>query len=232
MKRRYISFILVLISLFFVLVSCGKNNSSDEISELKSQVVELQSMLSNNTTVVPATPPDISTNTTAIIVQPTIKATEKPVTNDKKAEKTITEAPKMIVSRVDSLITRTKNQKAVATTKAVSISISDISLDYEIQPPNSIGAVYMTSTYTNNSKYTITGLKYKILLKDENKTTYLMNYDTIMPGETSAVFDSFGPKSLSYDDVEFLKCNITALNDSGKKVFIEYDYKLKTYKVV
>ena len=228
MKRQYISIALVFISLFLILVSCGKNNSSDEISELKSQVAELQSMLSNNTTVGPAAPPDVSTNTT----QPTIKVTENPVTNDKKAEKNITEAPKMIVSRVDSLITRTKNQKAVATTKAVSISISDISLDYDIQPPNSIGAVYMTSTYTNNSKYTITGLKYKILLKDENKTTYLMNYDTIMPGETSAVFDSFGPKSLSYDDVEFLKCNITALNDSGKKVFIEYDYKLKTYKVV
>jgi hypothetical protein len=69
-----------------------------------------------------------------------------------------------------------------------------------------------------------------MLLKDSNKTTYLSDYDTILPGETSPKFNSFGPKSMKMDDIQILKYEITIAKEDGSKTHLEYDNKLKQYK--
>lgn len=112
------------------------------------------------------------------------------------------------------------------------VKISDLRIRYTILPPNSIGTVYMEGTYTNNSKYTIKSFSLTVLLKDKNDKTYLSCYDTVLPGETSPIFDSFGPDSQSPDDVEFLECSLQVIDETGDSKFIDYDYKLKTYSII
>jgi hypothetical protein len=69
------------------------------------------------------------------------------------------------------------------------------------------------------------------LLKDKNEKAYLSNHDTVLPGETSPKFDTFGPKSLNTSDIEILKYDITVANKDGSKTSFEYDNKLKQYDV-
>ena len=96
------------------------------------------------------------------------------------------------------------------------VRISDLSINYTILPPDSIGTIYMEGTYTNNSNYTIASFRLTVLLKDKNDKTYLSCYDTVLPGETSPIFDSFGPDTQSNKDVEFLKCSIRVIDKNGR----------------
>jgi len=108
----------------------------------------------------------------------------------------------------------------------VPIHPDDIAPEITILEPNSIGTVYMEATYTNNSKYPITSYTAKVLLKDKNDITYLGTHDTVMPGDTSPKFETFGPETQSPDDYEILKLDITARTEEGNNLYIEYDFKL------
>ncbi|HSH36253.1 MULTISPECIES: hypothetical protein [Schnuerera] len=108
----------------------------------------------------------------------------------------------------------------------IPIHPDDIMLDITILEPDSIGNVYMEATFTNNSKYPITGYSAKVLLKDKNDTTYLSTYDTVMPGETSPKFESFGPETQESDDYEILTLEVTARTEDGNNLYIDYDFKL------
>lgn len=102
----------------------------------------------------------------------------------------------------------------------------EILMDIIILEPNSIGTVYMEATYTNNSKYPITSYTAKVLLKDTNDTTYLSSFDTVMPGETSPKFETFGPDSQDPNDVEVLTLEAIARTEEGNNLYIDYDFKL------
>ena len=119
-----------------------------------------------------------------------------------------------------------------ASENEVLVKVTDIDLKTKILPPDSIGTVWMEAIYTNNSKYTISSVSYKYLCKDTNETHYLSTYDTVLPGETSPKFDTFGPESGKESDIEFLTCRIVVLGENNEKVFIDYDYKLGTYEMV
>ena len=99
-------------------------------------------------------------------------------------------------------------------------------MDIIILEPDSIGTVYMEATYTNNSKYPITSYTAKVLLKDTNDTTYLSSFDTVMPGETSPKFETFGPDSQDPNDVEVLTLEVIARTEEGNNLYIDYDFKL------
>ncbi len=118
-----------------------------------------------------------------------------------------------------------------ASENEVLVKVTDIDLKTKILPPNGIGTIWMEATYTNNSKYAITSLTYKYLCKDTNETHYLSTHDTVLSGETSPIFDGFGPESGKKSDIEFLTCDITVIDKSGDKVYIKYDYKLASYKM-
>lgn len=108
----------------------------------------------------------------------------------------------------------------------VPINPDDIPVTISILEPNSIGTIYMEATYTNNSEYPITGYSLTVLLKDKNEKTYLSTHDTVMPGETSPKFDSFGPATGKDEDYEILTLDLTARTEEGNKLYIEYDFKL------
>lgn len=103
----------------------------------------------------------------------------------------------------------------------------EIPYDITILPPDSIGTVYLEATYTNNTDYPILGYDMQVHLKDSNDITYLMNYDTVMPGETSPTFESFGPESLDYNDFEVIKLSIKVRLPNGNDMYIDYDFKLQ-----
>lgn len=103
---------------------------------------------------------------------------------------------------------------------------NDIPWEITILEPDSIGNVYMDATYTNNSDLPITRYHMKVHLKDKNDTTYLSSHDTVMPGETSPIFDSFGPETMDPNDYEVLTLEVRAILDNGDELDIEYDFKL------
>ena len=121
--------------------------------------------------------------------------------------------------------------KEVNTPKQSPISIDDLKFSFNILPPNLIGTVYVEATYTNNTSFPITSLSLKYLRNDENEVSYLTYYSTVMPGDTSAKFDSFGPETQLLTDIELIECSITLTNELNEKIYINYDYKLNTYKV-
>ena len=108
----------------------------------------------------------------------------------------------------------------------IPIHPDEILMDITILEPNSIGTVYMEATYTNNSKYPITSYTAKVLLNDTNDTTYLTSFDTVMPGETSPKFETFGPDSQDPNDVEVLTLEVIARTEEGNNLYIDYDFKL------
>jgi hypothetical protein len=110
------------------------------------------------------------------------------------------------------------------------LKIEQLPLDIQIKEPDSIGNIYIDATYTNNSNKNIVGYNVTVLLKDSNKTTYLMTYNTVLPGETSPKFNSFGPQTKNKEDIQILKYEITIANSDGTKTNLEYDNKLKQYK--
>lgn len=109
------------------------------------------------------------------------------------------------------------------------VTVEELPYELTINPPDSIGNVYMDATYKNNSKKSIVGFEMTVLLKDKNEKVYLMCYDTILPGGTSSKFNTFGPKTQNKNDIEILKYTITVANSDGSKTYIKYDPKLKTY---
>ena len=121
------------------------------------------------------------------------------------------------------------NDKVAEKDAGIPIKVEDISYDIKILEPNIIGTRYMEATYTNNSKYPITSVSMTVLLKDKNEKTYLTNHDTVLPGETSPIFDTFAPPSGRYEDIEILEIAIRAVGENGKTMVIEYDTKLKKY---
>ena len=108
----------------------------------------------------------------------------------------------------------------------VPIKTDEIAPKITILEPDSIGTVYMEATYTNNSEYPIVGYSLTVLLKDKNEKTYLSTHDTVMPGETSPNFSSFGPNTQNPDDYEMLKLEVTARTEEGNTLYIDYDFKL------
>lgn len=114
--------------------------------------------------------------------------------------------------------------------KQTPVTIEELPVTINIEEPDSIGTVWMNAAYKNNSKKKIVAYRITILLKENNSKVYLDNYDTVLPGETSPSFQTFGPKSQNKNDMEFLKYDITVLNEDGTKTYLTYDTKLKTYK--
>ena len=111
------------------------------------------------------------------------------------------------------------------------IAIAQLPIDITINNPDSIGNVYMDATYKNNSQKNIIGFTATILLKDTNEKAYLSNYDTVLPGELSPNFNTFGPETLNKDDIQFLEYDIIIANADGSETHISYDCKLKTYDI-
>lgn len=109
------------------------------------------------------------------------------------------------------------------------VKISDIELiDFKVREADSIGTIYMEAKFKNNSNQTIIGLDFTYEVDGEK--TYLTSYDTLLPGDTSTLSDTFGPISGKQEDAKFLKAQITIMNDDNTETYIEYDPKLNIYK--
>lgn len=134
---------------------------------------------------------------------------------------------KQISSSIDNIQAEEEiEQEEQEKTEELPIKFEEIKPEIKILEPDSVGNVYMEATYTNNSDYPIVGYDMTVLLKDSNEKTYLTNYDTVMPGETSPKFESFGPKTQDPNDYEILKLEVTAKTETGNKLYIEYDFNL------
>lgn len=106
-----------------------------------------------------------------------------------------------------------------------------IKIDRELLAPNSIGTVYAQATLTNGlNKFAVTyaSITYQYTNEEGKKdTTYMTFSDTIMPGETSPVAETFGS-----EDMEAVKMDITLKPlDLNMEYYIIYDFKLGTYEI-
>ena len=57
----------------------------------------------------------------------------------------------------------------------------------------------------------------------------MTNYDTVLPGETSPLFDTFGPSSMKMSDIEVLTINVRAESQDNTILRVEYNTKLNKY---
>lgn len=113
--------------------------------------------------------------------------------------------------------------------KKEEITLDQIPYEIVILEPNSIGMVYMEATYKNNTKLPILSYDATVLLKDKNEKTYLTTFDTVMPGETSPKFETFGPETQDKKDIEILETEVRLDLGNGKYLLVHYDHKLNRY---
>lgn len=111
------------------------------------------------------------------------------------------------------------------------VTIDKLPYDITIQKPDGTGKVHLECTYTNNSSYPIKSFELALGLKDKNEKVYLSSSDTVMPGETSLKFNSYGPQTENKDDIEILSYQFIVVKNDGKEMLIKYDAKLDKYKV-
>lgn len=104
----------------------------------------------------------------------------------------------------------------------------ELPYNMNILPPDSIGTVYGNLTFKNNSKYVIKSFNLTIEYTRDGKKdkTYYSSYDTIMPGETSPIIDSFISNDWKPIKLEYKIYN----KENGKYRRLEYDYKLDDLK--
>lgn len=108
----------------------------------------------------------------------------------------------------------------------VPVKVEDIEiLNFTIKEPDSIGTVYMECKFKNNSDKPLSYISFEY--KIGNETTYLSTYETLLPGETSAIVEAFGPESRNPEDVKLLSASYTIEDDSS--IDVTYDAKLNKY---
>lgn len=95
--------------------------------------------------------------------------------------------------------------------------------------PDSVGNVWVTYTYTNNSEYPVKFYEITAKLKDTNEKTYYNCVDTVMPGDTSSNFEGVAPNNSDENDIEYLNLDYTLVKD-GIDYQISYDFKLDQYE--
>ncbi len=126
-------------------------------------------------------------------------------------------------------IKATENKDAAIASGDKKITLDQVPIEIKLLPPDSIGSVYMEAFYYNNTNLPIMSYNATALLKDKNEKTYLSNHDTVLPGEKSPNFNSFGPLSQNKDDMEILITEIRFDLNESKYLLVEYDHKLKRY---
>jgi len=109
------------------------------------------------------------------------------------------------------------------------VRVEDLEISWEIQVPDGSRHTYAVFTFKNNSPYPIVRLSIKALLTDTNETAYYTTHYTVLPGETSTIFDSFGPESGNPEDLQFLSVEYNVYVGDGKVIEYDYDYKLDNY---
>lgn len=127
---------------------------------------------------------------------------------------------------------RNENKEEVEDTNKAEkppISVEDIELlDLKINPPNSVGTIYVEGKFKNNSDVTIKSIKYTYKYDDEKH--YLSSYETLLPGDISTKEETFGPSSGKLEDMELLNIAVTCLDENNQEVYVSYDTKLKLYE--
>lgn len=113
------------------------------------------------------------------------------------------------------------------------VKVEELPYTFKIdEKPDSAGAVYVNFEFENKSKYPVVSFNLTINNKDVNEKSYAGIFDTVMPGEKSAKFETFGPKTSKKEDMEVLKLEYKVKDTENKKEYMfEYDYKLKEYEV-
>lgn len=112
------------------------------------------------------------------------------------------------------------------------VTVDQMPYEIELQEPDSIGNVYGSATVTNKSEMTVTGFSITMLLKDVNEKTYYSTYDTLLPGDTSSVFESSGPETGLVSDMEPLEIQIIVQGEDGTEYHIDYNVKTEKYDVL
>lgn len=117
-----------------------------------------------------------------------------------------------------------KNKKKSKSKEAVDFS-KVITVNGILQPPDSIGNIYFTGSFKNNTGMPVTYVSLKYTYKEastgDKLTTYLTCYDTILPEEESAIYDCFGGEDMKPISIDF-----KVIDKKDKEHYFSYDYKL------
>ena len=147
---------------------------------------------------------------------------------EKKAEETVEKGKEVAKDTKEKV-----EEKVEEVKKEDKVPVTIDQLPYEIKidkKPDSAGSVYAHVTYKNNSKYPVVVYELKVNLKDQNEKSYYSTFETVMPGEKSPNFESFGPKTSKKEDIDFLELEYKIKDkEKAKYLLITYNYKLDEY---
>ena len=90
-----------------------------------------------------------------------------------------------------------------------------------LEEPDSIGNVYGDMTFVNNSNYPITSFEVTVLDNTTNEKHYYSCYETVLPGETSPIFNTFASNDMTTLTIEY------SIYDKETMLTCYYEYDLK-----
>ena len=93
-----------------------------------------------------------------------------------------------------------------------------------LEEPDSIGNVYGDMTFVNNSNYPITSFEVTVLDNTTNEKHYYSCYETVLPGETSPIFDTFASNDMTTLTIEYSIYD----KETMLTCYYEYDLRLET----
>jgi hypothetical protein len=118
-------------------------------------------------------------------------------------------------------------ESASAPIEQPEITVDQLQINNYI-PPVDYGTVWMNSTFTNNSSYPIVYLRIEGFTEDTNESVVLEWRTTVLPGEISPNFLTFGPLSQRSEDIKSTTYYITYYNNN-KTYRLSYDVNQDLY---
>lgn len=164
-----------------------------------------------------------------------LSACSSPTTGGDSTQSTNVSTSKEVLTVTETTSEVTSADTVAGTSTATEVSSEEaefIELALKLEPslkilePDSIGSIYVEGTFLNSTESPI--VAYELTYKDlgTKETHYLSTYDTVMPGEVSSKFETFGPESGKVEDIQFLELSFT-LKIEDTEVIVEYDYQLE-----
>ena len=159
-----------------------------------------------------------------------LSACSSPTTGSNSTQNTDASTSKEVltVTETTSEVTSTDTAPEANTEEAELIElVLELEPSLDVLEPSSTGTIWVEGTFVNTSPYPV--LAYELVFKDKttNEKHYLDTYDTVMPGETSSKFETFGRESGDPKDMEFLTLYVKLKDTEDTYLRVEYDYKLE-----
>ena len=113
-------------------------------------------------------------------------------------------------------------------TREAAVKIEDLEISYSFEQPDSLGMVYVNAQVKNNGAQPITNLYFSTKYTGSTESGFFDFPGTIMPGESSGMSTSFGPKSGNVADIQYDTFSYSIFSENDV-IDVTYDMANQSY---